>query len=177
MAVPAFVGPDYVRGGIAIMCEAPGRDEDEGLRPDGHRQGEPLVGRAGRKLDSLLEQVGLHRDELVLLNKVRCRPPGNNIADVPESILACDPWTVAELQAYDPSVVVLMGATALKGIFGADAKVGVTAGHKRETGPEHPYGQRLWIATYHPAAALRNRDIDPVILRDLQTAKDSFERG
>ena len=74
IAVPGWVGEYYERGGMGIICEAPGKDEDEGpLR------GQPLVGRAGKLLDRLLLAAGLDRSEMFLTNRVRCRPPGGRI--------------------------------------------------------------------------------------------------
>lgn len=164
VAVPAEVGADYELGGIAAMAEAPGAQEDA--------TGRPMVGRAGQLLDKLLARAGLTRAEVLILNRVRCRPPRNNLKDFPEAVEACDAWTVKELEAYNPAVVVVMGQTALSVIFGAKAKVGETAGTLRTTGAEFAYGKRVWVPAYHPAAALRRREVEPVIVEHLQLAKE-----
>lgn len=148
-AVPAEVGSAYNPRGLAVVCEAPGAQEAASSRP--------LVGPAGRIFDGLLAEAGIDRSELVIMNRVRCRPPGNRLASVPEALGNCDEWLVKELVAYNPGVVVVMGSTALSVIFGANAKVGATRGASRTTGTEFLYGPRTWVATYHPASLLPNR--------------------
>lgn len=169
-AVPAEVGSDYESGGIAVICEAPGAQEAATSRP--------LVGRAGEIFNGLLSQAELDRRSLVLLNRVRCRPPNNRLASVPEAVPNCDEWLVKELEAYDPSVVVVMGGTALSLLYGANTKVGAVRGTTRATGDTFPYGARIWVATYHPASLLPNRSPAniPVVVEDLRLAKMTWEQ-
>lgn len=166
-AVPAQTGREYAPGGLAIMGEAPGAQEDE--------TGLPFQGRAGRLLNQLLAEAGLDRDEVLVLNRVRCRPPRNNLASFPEAVHQCDMWTKAELEAYDPAVVVLMGATSTKAIFGAGATVGELRGQSRRTGADFDYGSRVWVPTYHPASTFygnRGKANRPLIVADLMLAKE-----
>ena len=165
-AVPAHVGHDYAPRGLAIMGEAPGAQEDE--------TGRPFVGRAGKLLDQLLAEVGMNREDVLILNRVRCRPPRNNLASFPEAIHQCDVWTHAELDTYDPAVIVLMGGTALKTIFGASATVGDYRGQPRRSGTDFDYGSRVWVATYHPASTFygNGRANRPLIIADLMLAKE-----
>lgn len=168
-AVPATVGVSYETGGLAVICEAPGAQEAATSLA--------LVGKAGHVFDDLLSDASIDRRSLVLLNRVRCRPPNNRLASVPEALPNCDEWLVKELDAYDPKVVVVMGATALHTIFGADAKVGATRGSTRTTGTEFPYGPRIWVATYHPASLFNNRSPlnRPAVIADLILARETWE--
>ena len=161
LAVPAEIGTRY--SGLAIMGEAPGAQED--------LKGRPMVGRAGELLERMLTGAGLTRESVMILNRVRCRPPRNRLQDYPEATLNCDEWTQAELAAYQPSVVVLMGKTALQAVFGKLVGVGETRGMMRQTSEEFAWGARSWVATYHPAAALRNPELIPIIIKDLKQAK------
>ena len=150
---------------MALMCEAPGAIEDE--------TGRPLVGKAGQFNDKMLADAGLARKELLLMNRVRCRPPNNQLKNHPDAIEYCNEWTKLELEFYNPRVVVLMGATAMEGIFGTKVKVGETRGQVRRTGPEFEFGARIWVPTYHPAAIARptgaaNR---PLVVADLLLAR------
>ena len=138
--VPAEVGKNYIKGGIAVLAEAPGYYEA--------KSGRPLVGKAGVLFDQLAEQAGLPRDTLMLTNTVRCRPPENNLKDYPEATFACDHWTQLEFGLYAPRLVILMGATAISKAFGADAKVGATRGTFTI------WNGRVAAATYHPSAAV-----------------------
>src|SRR6201997_2219461 len=54
---------------LMFVGEAPGASEDE--------QGLPFVGRAGKLLSQLLEEIGLLRDDVFIANTLKCRPPGN----------------------------------------------------------------------------------------------------
>lgn len=168
-AVPAEVGSKYQTGGIAIFAEAPGADED--------RAGRPMVGRAGRLMDGLLQQAGLSREEVVILNRIRCRPVRNRVQDFPDALLACDEWVKAELNEYTPSVVVLAGNTAMRSVFGAQASITAVRGSARATSDVHPYGARVWIPCFHPAAALRNPQLVQSIVDDLRLAKEMRDGG
>ena len=171
LAVPADVGRGAVRRGIAVLGEAPGAQEDA--------VGLPFVGPAGRILAGILHDVGLSREDITILNRVRCRPPRNDLKSHPEAVLACDDWTKAELSAYDPAVVVLVGATAIGSIFGASAKVGQVRGQVRVTGEEFEYGSRTWIATYHPASLLPHRRPQnrALVVADFMLAKELATSG
>lgn len=162
-AVSADVGAVF--SGIAIMGEAPGAQEDA--------VGKPFVGPAGQILAGILRDVGLTRSDIMLLNRVRCRPPHNDIKSHPEAVEACDEWTVKELNEYQPKVVVLVGATAIGSIFGVRATVGDVRGTVRSTGPDFPYGERLWVPTYHPASLLpyRRPQNRPLVVADFMLAR------
>jgi DNA polymerase len=171
---PAMPGKDYQPGGIALFLEAPGADEEQPLTK-GAAYGAPLVGRAGKLMNTLLYRAGLTRDEVLVMNRIRCRPPRNRIVDYPDAVLACDDWVQRELATYAPSVVVLCGKVAGETVFGANIGVGATRGTIRHTQPPNPYGDRDWIMTYHPSAALRHggagSNVAELIVTDLMEAK------
>ncbi len=163
LAVPGEVGPEY--NGLGVICEAPGKDEDE--------TGRPLQGRAGKLFDSLLTAADIRRDSLYISNRVRCRPPRNQLDKYPEALNNCDEWTQKELDRYNPSVVLLMGATAGKLVFGQDFKVTKQRGIPRSTGEGFDYGARVWVPTFHPAAVLRNdAGLRPLVMADMRLAKE-----
>src|SRR3990167_8767426 len=68
---------------MMIILEAPGREEDE--------QGIPAIGIAGRRLDQLLLDVGVKREEVFITNCVHCRPPDNLLQDHPHALYTCPP--------------------------------------------------------------------------------------
>ena len=72
------VGNPHAR--VMFVGEGPGRNEDI--------KGEPFVGAAGHKLDSLLSVAGLTRQEIYIANVVKCRPPSNRNPK-PAEIEAC----------------------------------------------------------------------------------------
>lgn len=167
VAVPAEPGSAYRVGGLAILAEAPGLRESQ--------QGRPMVGPAGKTLDEILAAAGLQRADVLLLNRIRCRPPNNKIKSKEglSALAECDPWLRAELSTYQPGVVLLMGGTAIEIAFGKSPSVGKTRGMVRHTRSEFEYGERTWVATAHPAAILHgDAHWGPLILQDLQLAKE-----
>ena len=166
-AVPALPGVDYKEHGLAIFAEAPGRDENA--------QGRPMVGRAGQLLDNLLTASGLSREQLLVLNRVRCQPPRNRLQDYPDALLGCDEWTRKELEYYNPSVVILAGNTSMRAVFGVTSNITAVRGTVRVTSDKFQYGARVWIPTFHPSAALRagglGTDIAQSIVADILLAK------
>ena len=137
---------------MVLIGEQPGDREDvEGL---------PFVGPAGRLLDRALEAAGIERRQVYLTNavkhfkwkrqgKVRLHQKPNA-----EEIRACADWWRAELDAIEPALVVLLGATAAQAALGS--KVRVT----RDRGVVIPAGDAFGhdaLVTIHPSAVLRMR--------------------
>lgn len=162
-------GSLYRANGIALFLEAPGADEERvfTVLPSGTPIGKPLIGQAGKLMDQLLLLAGLNREEVIVLNRIRCRPPRNRIADYPDAVTQCDDWVKKELNAYAPSVVVVSGNTASRSIFGAQASITSIRGTARQTGPTFEYGNRLWIPTFHPSFALRNGGLNSQAAKDI----------
>ena len=62
------VGSGEPDADLMFVGEAPGFHED--------KQGIPFVGQAGRLLETLLEEIGLSREQVYIANVLKCRPPG-----------------------------------------------------------------------------------------------------
>lgn len=126
---------------LMFVGEAPGRNED--------LEGVPFVGRAGRLLDSLLDEVGIPRDTVYIANVLKCRPP-NNRDPQPDEIDACKGYLRQQIRLIRPRVVVTLGNFATKLLLNT------TTGITRLRGQAFPWwlGATL-IPTFHPAAALR----------------------
>ncbi len=138
---------------IVLVGEGPGRDED--------LQGSPFVGTAGQLLDKILLAVGLGEDEVFITNTVLCRPPGNRVP-LPPEMEACRVHREAILRAIDPPIVVLLGATALKAVFGPKAGITAMRGQRLEQ------DGRAYYPTFHPAALLRDPSRKRPVWRDFQ---------
>src|SRR6188472_4276102 len=85
---------------LMFVGEAPGAEED--------RQGLPFVGRAGGLLDKLLEGAGMARDEVMVVNVLKCRPPGNRDPR-PEEIETCRPYLERQVELIQPRVIATLG--------------------------------------------------------------------
>jgi DNA polymerase len=130
---------------LMFVGEAPGFNED--------KQGKPFVGRAGKLLDQLLEEIELSRGDVFVSNVVRCRPPGNR-DPLPEEILACKAYTDRQIELIEPKLICTLGKFAMQVVTRTNR--GITAVHGK---PEvHELGGRTLrvYPVFHPAAALRS---------------------
>ncbi len=136
---------------VMLVGEQPGDEED--------RQGLPFVGPAGRLLDRALEAAGIERDRVYITNAVKhfkWEPRGKrrlHKTPAQREIEACRRWLEGEIRAIKPKVIVCLGATAAKALFGPDFKVSTMRGRLIES-PHAPHA----FATFHPSALLRLRD-------------------
>ena len=127
-----------------IMCigEGPGYYEDQ--------QGRPFVGKSGQLLDKILLACGFTRKEHVFIgNIVKCRPP-NNRDPLPEEREACIHYLYKQIELIDPKIIILLGATALKGLIDSNAKITKVRGEWQN------WKNILIMPTFHPSALLRN---------------------
>ena len=146
---------------IVLVGEAPGAREDQA--------GRPFVGASGRLLDDLLASIGLRREEVFILNTVKCRPPENRNPQRLE-IAACAPLLARQLQALRPRVIATLGRHALA-VFAPSAKIADVHGrpYAQTAGAQHP-GAMLF-PLYHPAAALHNGSLRPTLEQDIEALR------
>jgi DNA polymerase len=144
---------------LLLIGEAPGRTEDEG--------GEPFIGRSGQLLFRLLEEeTGLTRADCFVTNVVKCRPPENR-TPTREEIAACRPWLDEQLGLVAPRLVVTLGLTAARSVFGERRSMADLHGRVLEVAGV------AGLATYHPAAALRQGpSVVDVMRADLNVVRE-----
>ena len=143
---------------LMFVGEAPGASEDE--------QGLPFVGRAGRLLDQLLEEISLERAKVWICNVLKCRPPGNRDPQ-PVEIENCQEYLLRQVELIEPTVICTLGNFSTKLLRGDPT--GITRLHGQ---PElRMLGARAvrLYPIYHPAAALYTP-------RMLQTLREDFAR-
>jgi DNA polymerase len=128
---------------LVLVGEAPGAAEDE--------TGLPFIGRAGLLLDELLNDAGLGRDGVGVLNVLKCRPPGNR-APTRQEVANCRPWLDQQIDLLPDTVVVSLGGTAAAWAFGRLVKLADVRGRVH---PLVGHPGRIVVPTYHPSAALR----------------------
>lgn len=126
-----------------VFCgEAPGADED--------RQGEPFVGRAGQLLtDIIVKGMKMRREDVYILNILRCRPPENR-TPAPAEAAACREFLDRQLEIIQPEFICCLGAVAAQNLLGTDVAIG------RLRGRIHDFHGTKVVCTYHPAYLLRN---------------------
>jgi DNA polymerase len=143
---------------VMFVGEAPGASEDE--------QGIPFVGRAGKLLETLLEEIGLSRAEVFIANVLRCRPPGNRDPQ-PVEIANCEEYLRGQVELIEPAVICTLGNFSTKLLRGDPT--GITRLHGQpEVLTLGARAVRLY-PIYHPAAALYTP-------RMLETLREDFAR-
>jgi uracil-DNA glycosylase len=151
-------GAGNANADLMFVGEAPGASEDE--------QGVPFVGRAGKLLEQLLEEIGIARKDVFICNTIKCRPPGNR-DPLPIEIENCQDYLLRQVELIQPTVICTLGNFSTKLLRGDPT--GITRLHGQ---PEViTLGRRAvrLYPIYHPAAALYTP-------RMLETLREDFSR-
>lgn len=146
--------------GIIFIGEAPGAEED--------RQGKPFVGAAGQLLTKIIEAMGLGRDEVYICNILKCRPP-NNRDPQPDEIEECEPYLKRQIVMIQPRVICTLGRFAAQTLL----QTSESMGRLRER--LHKYEGIPLVATYHPAALLRNPQWKRPTWEDIKRVRELYD--
>ncbi|KLU01998.1 Uracil-DNA glycosylase, family 4 [Rhodopirellula islandica] len=138
---------------FAFLGEAPGADED--------RLGRPFIGRAGQLLDKMVQACKLQREDIYLLNTVKCRPPENRNPE-PTELDNCRSYYEQQLQILRPEYIVCLGAISAHSLL----KTKLSVGRLRQQ--FHQYHESKVLVIYHPAYLLRNPEAKKAAWADLQ---------
>lgn len=145
---------------LMFVGEAPGADEDA--------QGKPFVGRAGQLLTKIIEAIGMKREDVLIGNVNRCRPPGNRQPTLEEAAI-CRPFLFREIAAVKPDVIVVMGNTALRNLL--EVREGIT----RVRGKFQDFRGIKVMPTFHPAYLLRDPSKKRETWEDLKKVRDYLD--
>jgi DNA polymerase len=147
---------------LILVGEAPGRNED--------LQGKPFVGAAGQLLTKILASIGLKREDVFIGNILKCRPPMNRNPK-PEEIKACWGYLDRQLKIIRPKMILAMGTFAAQTLLKTDERIG------RLRGEFHPFAKGVkLLATYHPAALLRNPGYKRAVWEDMKLLRREYQR-
>lgn len=142
---------------LMFVGEAPGADEDA--------TGRPFVGRAGQLLNKIIEAIGMKREDIMIGNVNRCRPPQNR-QPTTEEAKTCKPFLLREIAVVRPDVIVVLGNTAMKNLL--DTKEGIT----RLRGQFQDYKGIKVMPTFHPAYLLRDPSKKREAWEDMKKVRD-----
>jgi DNA polymerase len=162
----AVVGRGNLKALIMIVGEAPGQNEDE--------TGLPFVGRSGQLLEKILASVELDTEkDVYICNINKCRPP-NNRAPSTKEMTACKPYLFEQLRIVDPKIILLTGATAVKGLIGDKGAMGTIRGKWID------WEGRLCMPIFHPSYLLRNPSPEVgkpkwLMWQDIQAVRAKFD--
>lgn len=145
---------------VLFVGEGPGQSEDE--------QGLPFVGRSGQLLDKYLFAIDLDRNRnCYIANIVKCRPPKNR-DPMPAESEACMPWLREQFRILRPKIVVCLGRIAAQRMI--DKNFSVTRSHGQFIQKSGIY----FMATYHPAALLRQPQNKPEAFGDFIALREKI---
>jgi uracil-DNA glycosylase len=146
---------------LMFVGEAPGADED--------MQARPFVGRAGQLLNKIIEAIGLKREDILIGNVNRCRPPQNRTPTLEEA-KTCKPFLLREIAVVRPDVIVVLGNTAMKNLL--DTKEGIT----KVRGQFQDYRGIKVMPTFHPAYLLRDPSKKRETWEDMKKVRDYLDK-
>jgi DNA polymerase len=136
---------------VMLIGETPGDRED--------LEGHPFLGPAGQLLDRALAEAGIDRRICYVTNAVKhfkWQPRGKrrlHKTPAQREVDACRRWLLAEIEVLHPALIVCLGATAAKAVFGPSFRVTKSRGQWLPTAlAAHA------LATWHPSAVLRGPD-------------------
>jgi uracil-DNA glycosylase family 4 len=155
-AIQAVVGEGSLNARVIFIGEAPGKNEDE--------TGKPFVGRAGKLLTSLINELGFERDEIWIGNIIKHRPPKNR-DPLSDEIEMCRDFLTKQIEIIQPDIIVTLGRFSFN-YFLPDGKIG------QERGKLIDMVRYKVFPVYHPAAALRNKSFLNTLRSDFITLSE-----
>ncbi|MCJ7856134.1 uracil-DNA glycosylase [Lachnospiraceae bacterium NSJ-143] len=159
-------GEGRTDGGIMLIGEAPGGEEE--------KLGRPFVGKAGKNLDEFINIAGLVREDLYISNVVKFRPTsvsdktGRLINRTPsrEEIEEFVPLLMEEIKEFKPKLIVTLGNVPLKAVTGNNRlSIGDCHGQLIEKDNMRIY------PLYHPASVIYNRSLKNIYAADVKEIK------
>jgi uracil-DNA glycosylase family 4 len=165
----AVPGEGNWKSRIMIIGEAPGFNEDE--------QGRPFVGRAGKLLEEFLSSIGKKREDIFITNVVKCRPPNNRQPEEEEIKICTSLYLDKQIELIKPKLIICLGNVSANYIF---KKFGLkfesmNKQHGKVFSVSNLFIQTKIIATYHPAAILRNQNLMPITKADWEIIKELID--
>lgn len=165
----AVPGEGSLEARLMLVGEAPGEREDA--------SGRPFVGRAGSVLNSLLQGIGLAREDVFIGNVVKHRPPGNRDPRACE-IEICSPYLDRQIDLVRPEILVTLGRHSARYVlaripFEFERITDVTG----SVFTADLNGHRLRIVpALHPAAGLYNPSYRKKLEEEFRIVQRELER-
>jgi uracil-DNA glycosylase len=146
-------GDGNVSARLVFVGEGPGADEDN--------QGIPFVGAAGQLLNKIITAMNLKREDVYIMNAVKCRPQ-NNRTPTDDEVANCQPYFLTQLETIQPEFIVCLGAVASRAVLKTSEGIG------RLRGRFHSFRGAKVAVTYHPAYLLRTPDAKKLTWDDMK---------
>ncbi|MFW6157507.1 MAG: uracil-DNA glycosylase, partial [Balneolaceae bacterium] len=146
---------------LMVIGEAPGEEED--------RQGEPFVGAAGQLLNKILAAIEFRREDVYIANILKHRPP-NNRDPLQEERERSLPFLIKQIELVNPKIILALGRVSAQTLLDTSDSLGKIRGRL------HPFRNKYELmATYHPAALLRNQKWKRPTWEDVQLLRKRYD--
>jgi uracil-DNA glycosylase family 4 len=146
---------------VMFIGEGPGKSED--------LQGKPFVGRSGKLLTTMIESIGLKREDVWISNIVKCRPPNNRTPLPYESSTCSSLLLFKEIEIIKPRIICTLGSCAAQILLKKPKMALATVRGALQI----EQGLHI-LPTYHPAYLLRNPAAKQVVLKDFEIIKKAL---
>ena len=112
-------------------------------------------------------------NDVFICNINKCRPPDNR-TPTPKERDACKPYLLEQIRIVNPRIILLTGATALKGLTGEKQPISKIRGQWIE------WEGRQCMPIFHPSYLLRNPSREQgspkwLMWQDIQIVKAKFD--
>ncbi len=138
---------------LVFYGEGPGAEED--------RTGEPFVGAAGQLLTKIIGAMQLSREEVYIMNTVKCRPPENR-NPTEDELANCREFADKQFDILQPEFICCLGSVAAKSLLQTKQSIG------RMRGKLFGYRSSKVLVTYHPAYLLRTPSAKAHVWNDMK---------
>ncbi len=151
---------------LVFVGEAPGKNEAE--------TGRPFCGRSGQVLDELLNSIEVSREKVYITNIVKDRPPQNRDPS-PQEIEIYGPFLDRQIEIIKPKVIATLGRFSMAYLMNryglADSIESISVNHGKIFEGKTSFGIVYIIPLYHPAVAVYNARMLPVLKEDFAVLK------
>lgn len=148
-------GEGNINAKIMFVGEAPGKQEAE--------TGRPFIGRSGQLLRSLIREVGLKEEEVYITSPVKYLPKHGT--PTKKEIEHARTDFMEQVEIINPSLLVLLGKTAMYAVLNEDISILKYHGSIRNS------NGKTYLLTLHPAAVLRFPKYKDMIMADFHKIK------
>jgi len=165
----AVVGSGSLDAEVMFIGEAPGFHEDQ--------KGIPFVGRAGNILSSLLDHIGMKREDIYIANILKCRPPKNR-NPLKDEVEKCTSYLDAQIEIIQPSILVPLGNFSYRYLFSTYGLPinKISQDHGKIFTKNTILGTLMVMPMYHPAVATYNPNKIDVLMKDFEILKQNIRK-
>ena len=126
-----------------------------------------FVGKAGKLLENILHSIGLDKNEIYLLNILKCRTPKDR-EPLQKEIEKCESYLITQINLIKPKLIIALGNIAAKTLLKKDLPISKLRNNL------YNYKGIDLIITYHPKTLLKNPNLKRPVWEDFKKIKNNY---